>query len=218
MKECNIQKIRRWRQEKPELRLPKEEQKPKVKRRRPEELELMLPKEEEQRPKDKPEYTIKNYWLEIKEDESTSYREKALMLRDFDPKLSKAKIVELTGWKRFHWWIRSDEARKRLAENQKKSKSKSQQIIADFKSEIGGCCKCGYNSCNAALEFHHVDADQKHKTVGSITSKERLIKEIKKCVLLCSNCHREHHAGMIPQETIEGYHKNLLSDFYSKYN
>ncbi|WNL63194.1 hypothetical protein [Citrobacter phage Tr1] len=27
--------------------------------------------------------------------------------------------------------------------------------------------------------------------------KEKLIAEIKKCVLLCSNCHREVHAGLL---------------------
>ena len=61
---------------------------------------------------------------------------------------------------------------------------------------LGGCCsKCGYNKNYAALEFHHV----KDKSFSldsrkiSNTSMSKLLEELKKCILLCSNCHKEHH-------------------------
>lgn len=57
-----------------------------------------------------------------------------------------------------------------------------------------GCKFCGYSNCKSALEFHH--KGEKRYTVGqNIGSKsyDGLVEEIKNCVLLCSNCHEEHH-------------------------
>lgn len=59
----------------------------------------------------------------------------------------------------------------------------------------GKCSNCGYNKCSAALDFHHIDPNEKDKNYdnykGSFSNK--LKTELDKCVLLCSNCHRELH-------------------------
>lgn len=59
----------------------------------------------------------------------------------------------------------------------------------------GGCKLCGYNKCPAALEFHHLDPAEKEFQINKrwSMSDEKLLKELDKCVLLCSNCHREVH-------------------------
>lgn len=64
------------------------------------------------------------------------------------------------------------------------------------------CHCCGYNKENAALEFHHLDPTKKdfsiasiNKSIGHITDKVK--DELDKCVLLCANCHREVHFGLI---------------------
>ena len=62
----------------------------------------------------------------------------------------------------------------------------------------GKCIKCGYNRCIAALEFHHRDPAQKDFTIGNNKANrsktlEAIKKEVDKCDLLCSNCHREVH-------------------------
>ena len=69
----------------------------------------------------------------------------------------------------------------------------AKQKAVDYK---GGCCSnCGYDKSLAALEFHHIDPATKdsdwnnYKRVFS----DKYIKELDKCVLLCSNCHRELH-------------------------
>ena len=64
-----------------------------------------------------------------------------------------------------------------------------------------GCKKCGYNKCNAALTFHHLDKSTKSfgltktrntfKSVQDIT--EKFSSELDKCELLCANCHSEEH-------------------------
>mgnify|MGYP002642049204 CR=1 FL=1 len=61
----------------------------------------------------------------------------------------------------------------------------------------GGACNiCGYNRTASALEFHHIDPQTKDKTISKrMNSKswEKQKLKLDKCVLLCSNCHREVH-------------------------
>lgn len=61
----------------------------------------------------------------------------------------------------------------------------------------GKCSLCGYNKNLAALEFHHVDSNLKQfsldaRRLGN-NSWKTIITEAEKCILFCSNCHREHH-------------------------
>lgn len=57
----------------------------------------------------------------------------------------------------------------------------------------GKCVLCGYDKCIAALEFHHIDKSQKERQLssGNCYSWEEDVKEVKKCALVCSNCHKE---------------------------
>lgn len=60
----------------------------------------------------------------------------------------------------------------------------------------GKCMKCGYKKYPEVLEFHHKDPTKKEFGIGQrglTRSWERIKKEIKKCRLLCANCHREEH-------------------------
>jgi hypothetical protein len=61
----------------------------------------------------------------------------------------------------------------------------------------GECEKCGYDKCNAALDFHHVNPEDKEFGIGSnghSRSWERVKAELDKCIMVCANCHREIHA------------------------
>lgn len=65
----------------------------------------------------------------------------------------------------------------------------------DAVRELGGkCSKCGYNKCIGALDFHHTDPSTKESVLGKLNSK-RFYVELKKCILLCANCHREEHTS-----------------------
>lgn len=66
-------------------------------------------------------------------------------------------------------------------------------------AELGGRCQlCGYDRCMAALEFHHVDPSSKSFGVArrGAHAIEALRIEVRKCLLLCSNCHAEVESGL----------------------
>lgn len=64
----------------------------------------------------------------------------------------------------------------------------------------GGKCQiCGYDKYLGALDFHHVDPSTKDFHISKSPtnfSYARLAAEAEKCILLCSNCHREVEGGI----------------------
>lgn len=77
--------------------------------------------------------------------------------------------------------------------NQLKVRREKKKALVDF---LGGkCIKCGYNKCIAALEFHHRDPSEKDFEMCTNIHHplEVLKEEVKKCDLLCRNCHAEEH-------------------------
>ncbi len=75
-----------------------------------------------------------------------------------------------------------------------------------IESRGGKCEVCGYDKNIAALEFHHINPDEKEFQLDmrhlSNTSLERLQNEVNKCQLLCANCHREAHNPELEVEEV----------------
>lgn len=69
------------------------------------------------------------------------------------------------------------------------------EIVSKIKSQMK-CQKCGENK-DYMLDFHHLDPKEKENTVGRMTSNnyriDKVLDEIKKCIVFCANCHREFH-------------------------
>lgn len=62
---------------------------------------------------------------------------------------------------------------------------------------LGGKCSiCGYNRCGDALEFHHENPKEKEFKLssGNTMSWKEYKREALKCILVCSNCHKEIHS------------------------
>ena len=61
----------------------------------------------------------------------------------------------------------------------------------------GGKCEiCGYDKCIAALDFHHINPEEKDFAISNSNiykNIEALKQEVDKCMLVCANCHRELH-------------------------
>ena len=75
---------------------------------------------------------------------------------------------------------------------------RNREFIKNYKRDKK-CEICGYCKCPVILEFHHVDKEEKNKTVNILTKTlknlDTIKKEINKCRLLCPNCHKELHLG-----------------------
>lgn len=57
------------------------------------------------------------------------------------------------------------------------------------------CTKCEQNH-PAALDFHHVNPNEKENLVSKLVSEgcfSAAMEEVQKCIVLCANCHRIHH-------------------------
>ena len=87
---------------------------------------------------------------------------------------------------------RNKEANKKRLKNQKE---RNREWFNAYREGLE-CIKCG-ESHIACLEFHHKKEDEKTYSVGQMVhagySLDKIKKEIEKCEVLCSNCHRKHH-------------------------
>ncbi len=77
----------------------------------------------------------------------------------------------------------------------KRSQKRKTEWLYSLKNPCIICSE--YEPC--CIDFHHIDPNEKDFTIGKHRGrgKEKLYEEIKKCVCVCSNCHRKIHAGLI---------------------
>ncbi len=90
-------------------------------------------------------------------------------------------------------WYKTIGKQKRIDAN-KKWEQKKLEEFRNLKSKLK-CNRCEENHI-ACLEFHHLDPNTKDGNVGELArslSTKRLLEEIKKCEILCANCHRKEH-------------------------
>ncbi len=67
--------------------------------------------------------------------------------------------------------------------------------LNEYKEDLV-CWMCGFDDPRA-LDFHHVRGEKKFAIANMISrgnSIETVLREIKKCIVLCANCHRLEHA------------------------
>ncbi len=79
---------------------------------------------------------------------------------------------------------------------------------------------CGYNKHPGVLDFHHVDPTTKSFAIsggGFSHSWVAIETEIKKCILVCANCHREIEYGLHTKEVVDTLHQQLHSRTTSTY-
>jgi hypothetical protein len=85
----------------------------------------------------------------------------------------------------------------------KRGYQRSQKFLDEVKSQHG-CILCGEKEISC-LDFHHIlskDYDITHKKGGGY---KVLLKELRKCCIVCANCHRKIHAKVLaaPTEVID---------------
>lgn len=86
---------------------------------------------------------------------------------------------------------------------------------------MGGKCQCcGYDKTDSALELHHINPEEKELSFGAIRANpkswDKIVEELRKCILLCANCHREVHDGTTElPEKFESFNEEFV-DYKSK--
>jgi hypothetical protein len=123
-------------------------------------------------------------------------------------KCKEVKSVELFNRRRSTWQSYCRECdnakqRERYQENKKYYYSKCKNQRNKVRQFVDNIKKCGCKLCDekeiCCLEFHHLF--DKEDTISLMVAKsmslDKIILEIKKCVVLCSNCHRKVHAGIL---------------------
>jgi 5-methylcytosine-specific restriction endonuclease McrA len=121
----------------------------------------------------------------------------------YDETNSADKVAKLTGWSK-PTILRYIETKPKKAMSQDEFKKRRTQQVVNWRKRTkiklveykgGKCEKCTYDKCIDALEFHHKNPEQKDFIIsGKSWSFEKLKKEVDKCMLVCSNCHKEIHA------------------------
>jgi len=98
-------------------------------------------------------------------------------------------------------WNKKYYALNRKAEKERilKRKKKIAKWIEEYKANLK--CQLCEEKTTICLEFHHLNPSKKDFNLGMAKNWgwgiERVRREIKKCAVLCANCHRKVHAGLI---------------------
>jgi transcription elongation factor Elf1 len=99
---------------------------------------------------------------------------------------------------------RADAIKRAVAKRRRRIK----ELVIEYKG--GQCIVCGYNKSSAALELHHLDEANKKFGLsmnGMTRSWEKTKAEADKCILVCANCHREIHVGIVQLPRVIGVEK-----------
>jgi len=152
-------------------------------------------------------YHCKNAGLEnFNEFRSPNEEEIKLMQQFYNDTKSSTKTAEKFGWSKFTVLKYLDISPKKvLTEHERKQKNIDASLnhrrlnkkkLVEYK---GGACKiCGYSKCIQALDFHHINQlEKKFELTYMNRTWDVLKEEVDKCIMVCANCHREIHAGLI---------------------
>jgi|ERR1035437_1279886 hypothetical protein len=90
----------------------------------------------------------------------------------------------------------TEEYQTRLQQNRSYSRNRS-DTLHDRVNEIklaSGCVDCGYREHAVALDFDHLNGDEKISSVADLANDrcgwDKIQTEIDKCEVVCANCHR----------------------------
>lgn len=78
------------------------------------------------------------------------------------------------------------------------------------------CLICG-EATGCCLDFHHIEATTKELNLSKAKSVTVVIEEAIKCCILCSNCHRKLHAGLVDYSVLEPLSQESIDVSVSRY-
>lgn len=110
-------------------------------------------------------------------------------------KCGKELPIEDFNWRNKEKGTRRSECKTCHTDFMKEVYENKKKTVSEIKKNLK-CAKCGEER-EYCLDFHHIDPNEKENTIARMTSNnyrlDTVLNEIKKCIVLCSNCHREFH-------------------------
>ncbi len=122
----------------------------------------------------------------------------------------REKNIEKMRQYRRDWYSKNQEhAKEKVIERKNAIKKWFKEIKGQLR-----CEQCGENH-PACLEFHHLNPSEKEINLSEAVaikgwSKNKILDEIDKCVVLCSNCHRKLHWELQQQVVSDGINKKVV--------
>lgn len=115
-----------------------------------------------------------------------------------------AQSIKQQEWKKINYQNNKEKHRLKQQERRK-------EIRVLIESLKGPCIVCGETD-KCCIDFHHINPEDKDFEIGDVGTRKwgnkRIIEEVKKCVSICSNHHRQlHYYNLTIQELIERYNK-----------
>ena len=94
-------------------------------------------------------------------------------------------------------YIQNPNRAKSIKETRAKTREHNRRLTNKYKV-LCGCKFCSERTA-ICLDFHHLDPSIKEDNLSkmSCVSINKLKEEIRKCIVVCSNCHRKLHANLI---------------------
>ena len=87
-----------------------------------------------------------------------------------------------------HYRLHKEQYKEKAAAYKRKKTKELEEFKSTLKCEI-----CGENR-PWCLDFHHTNPEEKEGEIAKlIESPRRMQEEIKKCIVVCANCHRDIH-------------------------
>lgn len=147
--------------------------------------------------KQRSEYLLKNK-EKIKQRENEYYQKNKEKIKDRQTKhyqVNKKRIIK----KRLEYRNKNLD---RYKQNCKNRYNKNSAFIRRVKLKFG-CKKCGYKKHPSALDFHHLKDKINSVTKMSFRSLKIIKEEMRKCQILCANCHRLEHLSSKESNSIK---------------
>lgn len=92
-------------------------------------------------------------------------------------------------------WVKN---RKRIDCNHYRKVEELREWVNQIKHEHG-CLFCEQNE-PVCLQFHHIKKETKYLCISALINrkqKQKIEEEMKKCVVVCANCHLKLHSGIL---------------------
>lgn len=91
-------------------------------------------------------------------------------------------------------------------EQTKQRQEQQRELLRQLKMTLS-CIRCGFTGHPAAIQFHHREASEKSFNIADVVSRgnhswKRVLEEIKKCDVLCANCHAIEHDAYAKRQSV----------------